>query len=75
MPAEILPLSGRELIAADAVQTKVTARIRVRYHESYKARMRGVHRGTIYNIEAVVPDQQSGTHWLMLQCSTGVNNG
>lgn len=73
--AEISPLSGREYIAAAAVQSKVTTRIKVRFDQAFKAPMRGLHRGTIYNVEAVVPDTDSGITHLTLLCSSGVNEG
>lgn len=74
-PAEITALSGRELIAAQAVQSKVTARIKVRHRAEYTASMRALHRETIYNIEAVIPDPDSGFRYLTLLCSYGVNEG
>ena len=73
--AEITPLSGRELIAAQAVQSQVNARIRVRYRPGFKATMRAIHRGTIYNITAVIADPNSGTEYVTLLASTGVNEG
>ena len=73
--AEIVPLSGRELMAAQSMQSKVTTRIKVRYFPGIVASMRAVHRGTVYNIEAVVPDPESGRGWLTLHCSSGVNEG
>jgi SPP1 family predicted phage head-tail adaptor len=73
--AEITPLSGRELIAAQAVQSKVTTRIVLRYRPGVTAAMRVVHRSTVYNIEAVVPDNQSGFQWITLMCTSGVNDG
>lgn len=75
VPAEITPLSGRDLIAAQAVQSKVTHRIRVRFHPSIGPTMRGVCGGTIYSIEAVSPDPGSGRRWLTLFCASGVNEG
>jgi SPP1 family predicted phage head-tail adaptor len=73
--AEIMPLSGRELIASQSVQSKVSTRIKVRYRPGFKPSMRGVHRSTIYNIEAVIPDPDSGISYLTLLCSSGVNEG
>jgi SPP1 family predicted phage head-tail adaptor len=73
--AEIVALSGRELIAAEAVQSKVSTRIRVRFHADYAANQRVTHRSTVYNIEAIVPDPKSGVHFAMLQCTSGVNEG
>ncbi len=75
LPAEILPMSGRELIASSATSSKVTTRIIVRYRTGIVASMRVVHRGTYYGIEAVIPDQKTGTQWLTLQCTSGVNEG
>jgi SPP1 family predicted phage head-tail adaptor len=73
--AEIMPLSGRELIAADAVQSKVNTRIRIRYRPGIVASMRVVHRGTYYNIEAIIPDPDSGESYLTLNCTSGDDEG
>lgn len=75
LPAEILPLSGSELVASAAVSSRVSTRIIVRYRPGIVASMRAVHRGLIYNIEAVVPDNKTGNQWLTLHCSSGVNAG
>lgn len=74
LSAEIVALSGRELIAAAATQSKVTTRIRVRYRPGFKAAQRVLHRGTVYNIEAVIPDPDSGQRYLTLLCSSGVQH-
>lgn len=42
--AEVLPLSPRELIAARAVQSEITAKVRIRYRPGLDARMRVYHR-------------------------------
>jgi SPP1 family predicted phage head-tail adaptor len=75
VPAEIKAMSGRELIASQAVQSKVNTRIRVRYRVEFKASLRVTHRSTVYNIEAVIPDPDSGVSFLTLLCSSGVNEG
>lgn len=75
LSADIMPVSGRELIAADAVQAKVTTRVVMRYRAGLKPSMRVVHRARIYNIEAIVPDPDSGFTRVTLQCSDGVNQG
>jgi SPP1 family predicted phage head-tail adaptor len=69
LPAEKVPLSGGELLAAAAVQSKVTTRWRIRYRAGIRPRMRLVHRGAAFNIEAVVPDPESGITWLTLHCT------
>jgi SPP1 family predicted phage head-tail adaptor len=75
IPAQIAALSGRELIAAESVQSKVSTRITIRYRPGVLANMRVVHRGTYYNIEAVIPDQGSRVDHITLMCATGVNEG
>jgi SPP1 family predicted phage head-tail adaptor len=75
LSAEIMPVSGRELIAADAVQSKITTRIKMRHRPGLLPSMRVVHRERLYNIEAIVPDPESGIGWVTLQCSDGVNEG
>lgn len=77
LPAEIVPLSGRELIAAAAVQSKVSTRIVMRWRPGFEPLqhpMRAVHRGTVYSIEAVIRDPISGRHRMILQCSSGVRH-
>lgn len=73
--AEIVGLSGKELIAAQAVQSQIKARIKVRYRPGFVPSMRAVHRGMIYNIEAIIADPDSGIEYLTLFCSAGVNEG
>lgn len=76
MPCELVFLSGRELLAAQAVQSKVTARIRVRFRPGFDAVQRARSAsGQVFNIEAVIPDPDSGTRFVTLLASTGVNAG
>lgn len=70
--AKIAPSSGREFIAAQAVQSKVVARITVEYQQVDPS-WRIVHNGTVYNIEAVLTDADSGLEYLSMPVSTGVN--
>lgn len=74
LPAEIVPLSGREFVAAQATQSGVTTRITIRYRTGIKASMRIEHGADIYNIRAVLPDPTLRRH-LTLMCETGVNHG
>lgn len=74
LPAEIVPLSGREFVAAQAVQAGVTTRITIRYRGGVLPAMRIQHEGAIYNIKAVLPDPTLRRH-LTLMCETGVNDG
>lgn len=73
-PTEITPMSGRELFAANAAQSKATHRFKVRYRREFETRnaLRAIHRGTIYAIEAVIPDADSGRRYQTIFCSSGV---
>jgi SPP1 family predicted phage head-tail adaptor len=75
IPAEIAPLSGRELIAAAATQSKVATRIKIRYRPGIAPSMRVVHREIHYGIEAVLPDTKSGVRYLTLHCTSGAAEG
>jgi len=82
MPAEVVAMSGRELIAAQAEHSRVTTRIRVQFRPGFKASMRAWFQdprifsgATVYNIEAVIADPMSRNRYLTLQCSDGTNEG
>ena len=70
LPAEISPLSARELIAAHAVHSKVTTRIRLRYRPGITAGMRVRHRDMVYEIEGVIPDPDSGRRLVTLMTTS-----
>ncbi|WAT06487.1 phage head closure protein [Rouxiella badensis] len=73
--AEVVPLSVKEFIAAQAGQVELTARIKIRRRAGITAKHRILYRGDIYNIEGVLPDPESGLEYLTLPCSQGVNDG
>lgn len=76
--AQISPLSARDFIAAQAVQSQMTARILLRWRNDLTAtmRIRDVESGVIYSIQGEpLPDNRSGREWLTLLVSTGVNDG
>jgi SPP1 family predicted phage head-tail adaptor len=73
--AEIKPLSGRELLLAQQVQSQVSTNIVTRYRSDIDATCRLKHNGTTFNVLAVIRDPQSGLEWLTLQCSSGTNDG
>ena len=74
--AGIEPISGREFIAAAAGQSQVVARIVTYRDPRVKRGMRFVHcDGTIYRIEAVLPDKKSGHEYQTHPVSEGLNNG
>lgn len=72
-PADIAPMSGREFVAAAALQTRVTTRITIRYRDGVNTKMRAIDEATgkVYGIEAVLPDPKSGREYLTLMCSEG----
>ena len=73
-PAEIVPLSGKEFIAANSTQAGVDTRMTIRWRSGIEPTMRVVFDGQNYNIHAVLPDP-SNRRWLTLMCSRGVNDG
>lgn len=73
--ADVVPLSAREFIAAQATQAEITTRITIRYRSGLTNANRIVFRDRIYNIEGVLPDAVSGLEYLTLPCSEGVNDG
>lgn len=73
--AEVTPLSVREFIAAQAGQSEISARIKIRRRKDVTAKHRILFRSQIYNIEGVLPDPESGLEYLTLPCSEGVNDG
>ena len=72
--AEIRPMSGREFIAANAIQAGVTTKITIRHMDGVINKMRVKHKDTIYNIKAVLPDM-TFAGYLMLMVEDGVNLG
>lgn len=74
LPAEIVPLSGREFIQSGANQAELTARATVRWDPGIQPTMRLIHEGRIYQITAVLPDPTFRRH-ATLMLGTGVNDG
>lgn len=72
--AEIDPLSGRELFAAQAVQSESTVKITIRYRADLTTAMRLVAGGTVYDIHHVPPVRGKSNELTML-CSTGLTQG
>lgn len=73
--AAIEPLSAREFVASQAMQSQVTARITIRWRDDVVAAMRIVHGAKVYNIAGVLPDKESGREYLTLPVTEGVNAG
>jgi len=72
--AEVSPLSGREFIAAQAMQAGVTVRITIRYRAGVTPVMRIKHGADLYNIKAVLPDPTLRRH-ITLMCEQGLTAG
>lgn len=73
--AEVTDLSVKEFLAAQAGQSEVSSRVRIRYREGIDATMRILYRGRVYNIQGVLADAKSGLEYLTLPCSEGANDG
>ena len=65
--AHVQPLVGREYIAAGALLSEVTARVRMRYRPGITAADRVIHNGKVYGITSVA-DVHSSRRELQLQC-------
>lgn len=74
--AAVEPLSTRDVIAAQAMQSPATTRFVVRYRPGIDPTMRIIFRDAFYNIEGQpLPDTDSGLEYLTLLASSGVNDG
>lgn len=66
VPAELVPLSGRELLAASAEQRDVTTRCMLRIVDGISPSMRLIHEDRAHNILSVIPDPTYGRHLTLL---------
>ncbi len=73
--AAIEPLSAREFLAGQQVNSQVVARITIRHRAGLHAGMRIVRGAEVYNIAGVLPDAVSGAEYVTLPVSRGVNAG
>lgn len=74
-PARIEPLSARDLVAAQAAQSKATARIVIRYRAGVLPTMRAIYRGEAYSFEGPpLEDPKSGLEYLTILVSKGVKD-
>lgn len=72
--ANIRYLNGVETVKSDAPVSVAKASIRIRRRTDVTAGMRAVHGSTIFDIKAVLPDEESRER-VDLACETGANNG
>lgn len=73
VPAEMVPLSGRELMAAAAEQAEIRTRCTLRWMDGLDTTMRIVHEGLGHNILAILPDPTYRQH-LTLMLSEGLRD-
>lgn len=64
VPAAIEPLSVKEFIAAQAINSKINARIVIRYRPGMNAKLRIIHGSKVYDPAGFLPDQNSGLEYL-----------
>lgn len=76
VPAEVKPLSSRDLIAAQAAQSEATGRMVIRYRAGVLPTMRILYRGEIYDIKGPpLADPDSGLDYLTILVAKGINDG
>jgi len=68
VPAAIDAVTGREGLNAQQVTSTVTTEISIRWRPDVEPTMRVLHRSVIYNIEGVIPDNQTGRKTITLLC-------
>ena len=73
--AKIEPLSAREFMSAQALQSQISTRITMRRMDGLKASMRIVHGDQVYDIKGILADPVSGREYVTLPCATGGNLG
>jgi SPP1 family predicted phage head-tail adaptor len=71
--ANVRDLSGRELIAAQAVQNQVTTLITIRWRDDIVPSMRVVRGADVFVIQDVL-NPSGKRDWLQLMCVRGVAN-
>lgn len=74
VPAEIVPLSGREFVSGAALQAQVDTRITIRRRSDLVASDRIEHEGTTYDVRAILLDP-SLRRYMTLMCQSGVSGG
>jgi SPP1 family predicted phage head-tail adaptor len=73
--AAVEPMSAREQVEAQSMQSAVSVRIRIRPLAGVDAACRVIFRGQTYNVHGVIPDPVSGLEWWTLPCSVGNSPG
>lgn len=68
------PLTGREFLAQQQVQSEITTRFRIRYRNDITSKMRIVYDEKYYAIDSVIDPFEKHT-FLEIMCVDGVKNG
>ena len=74
IPAEVMPMSGRELLASAGIQTGLTTRITMRARDDLAPNMRVLFGGLTFDIKFIIPDPSFSRH-VQLLCESGVVRG
>ena len=72
--ASIEPLTGKELMAAQAVSAELSHTVTVRYRTAITAAMRVIYQGRVFNIQSAT-DPDTAHVALQLLCTEGLNQG
>ncbi len=73
--AKITPLSSNDLIKSQAENSKVTARMKIRFRDDIDTGMRVIWHGKIYDIDSQpIADNVTGNQWLTFNLSGGIKN-
>jgi SPP1 family predicted phage head-tail adaptor len=73
--AAIRMLRGRELFAAQQVNSRVIAEITIRRRDDLNSKMRITNKQDIFAIEGIMRDQDSGIEFVTINASIGINRG
>lgn len=72
--ADIQPMSGNELMAAQAVQSAITHKVTIYYRPTVTAAMRVIYLGRVLGIQSII-DPDMAHVVLEMMCGEGLNLG
>lgn len=73
--AKVTHLSGKDLIAAQANQSKVVARLKIRYREDITTEMRIIYKDKVYGIDSqALEDTNTGYEYVTFLLSQGTEH-
>lgn len=73
VPADVVPVTGKEYLAAGSTSAQVVAKATIRYAAGILPTMRVIHDGATYVIQAVLPDATARKS-ITLMLEQGVSN-